>query len=206
MWYVFGLARTPRLVTRIENAMRAAVRQGQRTGRGYPPLHALHPPHRQRLLVGRAAGGGRGGVPPGANEKEKENPHFLATNLPADRYDDRTLYEKVYCARDDMENQLKEQGAVAADRTSTATMRGNQLRLTLSSLAYTLLYALRRLGLRRTAMAQAQCQTLRLKLLKIGARIRITARRVVVAFAEHHPSADLFRRTHATLVALPGYG
>ena len=74
------------------------------------------------------------------------------------------------------------------------------------SLAYTLLDTLRRLALRRTALARAQCQTLQLKLLKIAARIRWTARRIVVAFAEHHPSADLFRRAHATLVALPDYG
>lgn len=92
------------------------------------------------------------------------DPGFIATILPADRYDDRALYEDVYCARDDMENRLKEQGTVVADRTSMATMRGDQLRLTWSSLAYTLLVALRCLGLQRTAMARAQCQTLRLKL------------------------------------------
>ena len=90
-----------------------------------------------------------------------------------------------------------------ADRTSAATMRANQLRLYVSSLAYVLLHALRRLGLAGTALARAQCHTIRLTLLKIGARVRITVRKVWLALATGCPHAALFARVHATLRALP---
>jgi len=92
-----------------------------------------------------------------------------------------------------MENRIKEQQlALFADRTSTALLRSNQLRLYFSSIAYCLLQALRRLGLQGTSMAHAQCGTIRLKLLKIGARVRITARKVWISMASGSPSAEVF--------------
>ena len=101
------------------------------------------------------------------------------TSLSPERLDARALYEDFYCARGDMENRIKEQQLdLFADRTSAATMRANQLRLYLSSAAYMLMHALRRLGLRNTDLARAQCGTIRLKLLKIGAQVRLTVRHI----------------------------
>jgi hypothetical protein len=99
-----------------------------------------------------------------------------------------------------MENRIKEQQlCLFADRTSAATMRANQLRLWLSSMAYMLLVALRRLGLTGTQLAKAQCGTIRLKLLKIGAQIRVTVRKVWVSLTENCPYQSLFGREHEQL-------
>jgi hypothetical protein len=112
----------------------------------------------------------------------------------------RALYEELYCGRGEMENRIKEQQlALFADRTSTSLLRSNQLRLYFSSFAYCLLQALRRLGLRGTEMAQAQCQTIRLKLLKIGAQIRITVRKVWVSLAGGYPYAAIFTQVYGNL-------
>ena len=121
------------------------------------------------------------------------NPRFVVTSLSAERMAGQALYEEFYCARGEMENRIKEQQlALFADRTSTALLRSNQLRLYFSSIAYCLLQALRRLGLQGTSMAHAQCGTIRLKLLKIGARVRITARKVWISMASGSPSAEVF--------------
>ena len=114
-----------------------------------------------------------------------------------------SLYEDFYCQRGEMENRIKEQQlALFADRTSTAYMRSNQIRLYLSSVAYCLLMALRRLGLKGTAMAQAQCQTIRLRLLKVGAQIRLSVRRIWISMASGHPGAALFQQVYENLNAL----
>ena len=103
------------------------------------------------------------------------------------------LYERVYCARGDMENRVKEQQlGMFADRTSTATMHANQLRLYFSSVAYMLMQALRRLGLQGTTLASAQCTTIRLKLLKVGAQVQVTVRRVWFRMASGHAYAEPF--------------
>lgn len=102
-----------------------------------------------------------------------------------------------------MENRLKEQLMLFSDRTSTAFLRSNQVRLYFSSVAYVLMEALRRLGLKGTEWAQAQCATLRLKVLKIGALIRITVRRVCVSWASGYPYPELFQRVYAQLRAAP---
>ena len=121
----------------------------------------------------------------------KANPRFVVTNLSAREASAKRLYERLYCARGDMENRIKEQQlGLFADRTSTATMRANQLRLYFSSFAYVLLHGLRRLGLAGTTYAKAQSTTIRVKLLKIGARIRITVRKVWLSFSEAYPYAD----------------
>ena len=107
-----------------------------------------------------------------------ENPRFVVTSLTAEQWAAQDLYEKFYCARGEMENRIKEQMCLFADRLSTDEMKGNQLRLYFSALAYTLMEALRRLGLKGTAWAEAQVDTIRLKLLKIGAIVRVSVRRI----------------------------
>jgi len=130
------------------------------------------------------------------------NPRFVVTSFSADEFDARTLYEKEYCARGEMENRIKEQQlCLFADRTSAETMRANQLRLYFSSVAYTLLEALRRLGLKNTPLAQAQCGTIREKLLKIGAQIRVTVRKVWISLAEGCPYKALFQEAYQNLLA-----
>jgi Transposase DDE domain group 1 len=122
------------------------------------------------------------------------NPRYVVTSLSPKEVDPRALYEDLYCARGDMENRIKEQQLdLFADRTSTATLRANQIRLYFSSFAYVMLCALRRLGLADTEMERAQCGTIRLRLLKIGAQVRISVRRVLVSFSDAFPNAELFR-------------
>ena len=114
--------------------------------------------------------------------------------------DAATLYEREYCARGNMENRIKEQQLdLFADRTSTALMHSNQTRLWFSSVAYTLLQALRRLGLEGTELEKAQCGTIRLKLLKIGAQVRVSVRRVLVSMATGYPYAALFEQVYQKL-------
>ena len=126
--------------------------------------------------------------------KGEANPRFIVTSLRQGEINGRFLYETVYCARGDMENRIKEcQGDLFADRTSTATMRANQLRLWLASFAYVLICALRRVGLAHTQFAEATCGTIRLKLLKLAGLVRISARRIKFALASACPYADEWR-------------
>jgi homogentisate 1,2-dioxygenase len=128
------------------------------------------------------------------------NPRFVVTSLRRDECKDRYLYEKLYCARGEMENRIKEcQLDLYADRTSAATMRANQLRLWFYSMAYVLLCALRRIGLHDTDFARATCGTIRLKLLKIGALVRISVRRIRIAMASACPAAQDWGRAAVRL-------
>jgi hypothetical protein len=128
------------------------------------------------------------------------NPRFVVTSIKMEQMDARSLYEQLYCGRGDMENRIKEQQLwLFADRTSAGKMRANQLRLYFSSVAYMLMHALRRLGLQGTQMAKAQCNTIRLKLLKIGAQIKITVRKVWVSFAGGYPYIELFHHVYRNL-------
>ncbi len=121
------------------------------------------------------------------------NPRYVVTSLSAEEADARTLYEDLYCARGDMENRIKEQQLdLFADRTSTQLLRANQIRLYFSSFAYILLCALRRLGLKGTDLAHAQCGTIRVRLLKLGAQVRVSVRRVWISFSESFPAQRLF--------------
>ena len=122
------------------------------------------------------------------------NPRFVVTSWGPEVWEARRLYEELYCARGEMENRIKEQLMLFADRTSTAFMRSNQIRLYFSSIAYLLMEALRRLGLKETELAQAQAATIRLKVLKIGALIRVTVRKVWIALAGGYPYAELWAR------------
>ena len=132
-----------------------------------------------------------------------ENPRFVVTSLSREAWPAQALYEEQYCARGDMENRIKEQLMLFSDRTSTHYLRSNQLRLYFSSLAYVLLQMLRRLGLQGTELAKAQCSTIRLKVLKIGALIRITVRKVWVSLAGGYPYVTLFRQVYEKLSAMP---
>lgn len=132
------------------------------------------------------------------------NPRFVVTNIPVTEQDARTLAEDTYCARGEMENRIKEQYLfAAAGRTSAATLRANQLRLWLSATAYVLQHALRRLGLEGTEERRATCQTLRLKLLKVGARVKVTVRKIWVSLAEGYPWQGLWERVCRRLQAIP---
>ena len=132
-----------------------------------------------------------------------ENPRFIVTSLTAQGWPAQPLYEEHYCARGEMENRIKEQLTLFSDRTSTAYLRSNQLRLYFSSMAYVLMQMFRRLGLQGTELATAQCATIRLKLFKIGALIRITVRKVWISLSSGCPYAELFCQIHARLAALP---
>ena len=129
----------------------------------------------------------------------KENPRFIVTSLTSERWAARALYEDLYCERGDMENRIKEQFSLFADRVSAETMRANQLRLYLSAMGYVLVSGLRRLGLKATELAQAQVSTIRLKLLKIGAQIRVTVRKVWVSMASSYPWQDLYQQVWTNL-------
>ena len=126
---------------------------------------------------------------------EKENPRFVVTSLSPKRWAAQRLYEELYCARGDMENRIKEQQLyLFADRTSAETMRANQIRLWFSSVAYLLMHELR-LALRGTELERAQCHTIRAKILKIGARVVVSTRRIVVHLASGYPYQRLFRQS-----------
>jgi hypothetical protein len=189
--YVFGLARNPRLQAALEPAFERAEALCAESGqpeRVYDEwLHStLDSWSRKRRVIGKAEITIRG-----------ENPRFIVTSL-AD--DPQALYEELYCARGDMENRIKEQQLyLFATRTSGRLMRVNQLRLWLSSVAYVLLNELRRLGLNGTDLATAYCSSVRDKLLKIGARVRVTARKVWVSLASSHPYEALFARAYDQL-------
>jgi Transposase DDE domain group 1 len=180
--YVFGLARNQRLVGAIAEDLAAA--EAESLTRGGPARRfadfawrTLDSWSRTRRVVAKAEH-----LPKGAN------PRFVVTSLPASAGDARSLYEDVYCARGEVENRIKEQQLdLFADRTSAATMRANQLRLWFASFAYVLLEALRRIGLRHTQFATATCGTIRLKLLKIGAQVRKSVRRIKIAMASAFP-------------------
>ena len=121
------------------------------------------------------------------------------TSLRSEELTAQPLYEELYCARGDMENRIKEQFSLFADRVSTETMRGNQMRLYLSTMAYVLMSGLRRMGLKATELAEAQVSTIRAKLLKIGAQIRVTVRKVWVSMASSYPWQNLYQQVWSNL-------
>lgn len=130
------------------------------------------------------------------------NPRFVVTSLPSTEFDARSVYEDEYCARGNMENRIKEQQLfLFADRTSCQTMRANQLRLAFSTASYVLLRALRDFGLKGTVLETAQADTIRLRLLKIGAVVRVTVRKIWIAFSEAYPWKELFSRVYDQLTA-----
>lgn len=192
--YLIGLAKNTRLTAAITTELAQAREQFEATkqpARVFAELRYQTQKtwSRERRVVAKAEHLSKGA-----------NPRFVVTSLTAEERAAQPLYEQDYCGRGEMENRIKEQQLhLFADRTSAHTMRANQIRLFFSSIAYVLLEALRRLGLAGTAMAEAQCQTIRLKLLKIGALVRVTVRKVWVKFSSSCPYAEVFRRVHANL-------
>ena len=193
--FVFGLARNARLVEEISVELLQTEAEASATGKParrfrdfrYATLDSWS---RRRRVVAKAEW-----------TNGEANPRFIVTSLNKAETSARFLYEKVYCARGEMENRIKEcQGDLFADRTSTATLGANQLRLWLASFAYALLCALRRIGLAHTQFAEATCGTIRLKLLKLAGLVRVSARRVKFALASACPYADEWRLAAARLV------
>jgi hypothetical protein len=195
--YLLGLAKNDRLKAEIEKKMEEAKAQYQETGHAARLFQELV--YQTRTSWNRA----RRVVAKAEHLEKGENPRFVVTSLSAEQWPAQVLYEEHYCARGDMENRIKEQLMLFSDRTSTHYLRSNQLRLYFSSIAYALLQMLRRLGLEGTELAKAQCSTIRLKLLKIGAVIRITIRKVWISLAEGYPSVTLFRQVYEKLCPLP---
>jgi len=184
--YVFGLARNSRLQRKIAGAMREAKQQHQSTGQAARVFAEFS--YRTRKSWSRS----RRVIAKAEYLEKGENPRFVVTSLPPESWEAAALYEKTYCARGEMENRIKEQLSLFADRMSTESLRANQLRLYFSSLAYVLIHGLRRLGLAGTQWAQAQVHTIRLRLLKIAAEVRLSARRIWVSYSNAYPWKDMF--------------
>jgi len=196
--YVLGLAQNSRLKTAIAAELAQAKEQYETTQQAARVFRDFrYRTHTSwacaRRVIGKAEHLAKG-----------ENPRFVVTSLPTTTYEARALYEDLYCARGEMENRIKEQQlGLFADRTSTHELRSNQLRVYFSSFAYVLMHTLRRVGLNGTSMAKAQCDTIRVKLFKIGAQIRISVRRVWIAFSDSYPHAALFRQIMQRLQQIP---
>ena len=192
--FLFGLARNERLEAAIRNEMMQASLDSLRTGRAARRFKdfmwsTLDSWSRNRRVVGKAE-----------VTRAEANPRFVVTSLKSSEVTAQYLYERIYCARGEMENRIKEcQLDLFADRTSAATMRANQLRLWFASMAYVLLCALRRIGLAHTQFADATCGTIRLKLLKLGALVRISVRRIKFAMASACPWQNEFALAHVRL-------
>lgn len=195
--YVLGLAKNERLRAEIAAELAQAAEQHRQSGQAARLFKEFLYQTRESWSRARRV------VAKAEHLEKGANPRFVVTSLASSEWAAQALYEELYCARGEMENRIKEQLMLFADRTSTAYLRSNQIRLYFSSVAYLLMQALRRLGLHETEMAPAQCSTLRLKLLKIGALIRITTRKVWVSMAAGYPYAELFRDIYARLQALP---
>jgi hypothetical protein len=195
--YLLGLAKNDRLKADIAKEMQEAKAQYQETGRAARLFKEFVYQTRKSWSCARRV------VAKAEHLEKGENPRFVVTSLNREAWPAQELYEQHYCARGDMENRIKEQLMLFSDRTSTHYLRSNQLRLYFSSIAYVLLQMLRRLGLQGTELAKAQCSTIRLKLLKIGALIRITIRKVWISLAGGYPHVALFQQIHEKLCAVP---
>jgi hypothetical protein len=185
--YVFGFARNDKLRRMIESEMEQARLEHERTGKparvftefSYQTTTGSW--SRARRMVAKAE-----------RIEGKENPRYVVTSLSPDEWPARELYEDLYCERGEMENRIKEQFMLFATRVSAEAMSANQLRLYFSAMAYVLVQGLRRLGLKGTELAKAQADTIRVRLLKIGARIRITVRKVWISMASSYPLQAVF--------------
>jgi len=194
--FLFGLAKNTRLNAEIEAELAAAQAQSQKTAqpaRRFKDFiwQTRKSWSRERRVVAKAEW-----------TRGEANPRFVVTSLAREEDEARHLYEKLYCARGEMENRIKEcQLDLYADRTSAHTMRANQLRLWFASMAYVLLCALRRIGLVHTQFACASCGAIRLKLLKIGALVRTSVRRIKLAMPSAFPYQAEYRAAHIALTA-----
>jgi hypothetical protein len=185
--YVFGIARNNRLLHKLQKELKKVKRKyliskkPQRVYRNFW-YRTLNSWSRKRRVVGKAEY-----LPLG------ENPRFIVTSISKEEIEAKRLYEELYCKRGDMENRIKEQQLhLFADRTSSATMRANQLRLWFSCVAYVLMNLLREKALKGTEFARLQCESIRVKLLKIGAHVRVSMRRVYISLASGYPYQGIF--------------
>ena len=196
--YLFGLARNAvlerKLKPSLEKARQLSQADGGKPARVFQQMtYQAKRWHAPRWVIGKAEW-----------TQGEANPRFIITNKSSLEFDPRELYEKEYCGRGDMENRIKEQQMdLYADRTSTGTMRANQLRLWFSTLAYLLLNQLRRVALKGTELARATCGTIRLRLLKIGALVRVSVRRVWISLSSAYPSQSLFAVVAGRLAMAP---
>jgi hypothetical protein len=195
--FVFGLARNQRLRRIIGAQMHQATQEWNRTGN--PARVFVEFDYRTKKTRKGGWDRERRVVAKAEHIDGKENPRFVVTSLTSEQWAAQALYEELYCARGDMENRIKEQFSLFADRVSAETIRANQMRLYLSTMAYVLVYGLRRLGLKATELAEAQVSTIRTKLLKIGAQIRVTVRKVWISMASSYPWQDLYQQVWANL-------
>ncbi len=195
--FVLGMARNARLEYRVHADLMKAFRRYERTGKAARVFAefrwtTLDSWSRKRRVVAKAE-----------HLPGRANPRFVVTSLKRKDTRAREVYEGIYCGRSDMENRIKEQQLyLFADRTSSSHFRANQIRLYFSSIAYLLVHALRRIALKGTDFAKAQCNTIRLKLLKIGAQVRVTVRKVWVSLSQAYPYTGLFAQAYANLAAL----
>ena len=196
--YVLGLAKNSRLIKAIETEMAQAQQIHQSTQEPARVFKDFRYRTKkswscERRVVGKAEYLAKG-----------KNPRFIVTSISSEEKEARELYEDFYCARGDMENRIKEQQlGLFADRTSTSWLRSNQLRLYFSSFAYVLVHALRRLGLEGTELAKAQCDTIRLKLFKVGAQVRVSVRKVWISFSQSYPYHSIFQQVFTRLQKIP---
>jgi hypothetical protein len=196
--YILGLAKNSRLRWEIDLELELAKAESEATGKSARRFkdftyRTRESWSRERRVVGKAEHLAKG-----------SNSRFVVTSLSKEEYEGRSLYEDLYCGRGEMENRIKEQQLMLfADRTSAEDMRANQIRLYLSSIAYVLLSAMRRIGLADTSLERAQCGTIRLKLLKIGALVRITVRKIWISFSQSYPYRDQFLQVLANIRGSP---
>jgi hypothetical protein len=195
--YIFGLAKNKRLARAIAAELIEAKKESKTSGNPARRFKEFNWSTRtswsgERRVIAKAEW-----------TQDKANPRFIVTSLSQAKGDARHLYEKVYCARGEMENRIKEcQLDLFADRTSTATFSANQLRLWFASMAYVLIDSLRRIALPGTDLAQATCATIRRKLFKIGALVTISVRRIKLAMASGCPYQTVFAQAHRALAAI----
>ena len=204
--YVFGLARNQRLRRIIGPQMWEATQQWGKSGKPARVFTEFSYQTRKKTNKNRKQSGwkqARRVVAKAEHIDGKENPRFVVTSLSAEAWAPQALYEELYCARGEMENRIKEQFSLFAERVSSETIRANQMRMYFSAMAYVLVCGLRRLGLKGTELEKAQAATIRTRLLKIGARVRVSVRRVYLSMAAGHPWASLFAQVHARLCATP---
>ena len=195
--YLFGLAKNSRLCRIIGAQLHQAKQQYEVTAVSARVFTEFD--YRTQKSWSRS----RRVVAKAEHLEKGSNPRFVVTSMAMESMDAKTLYEKEYCARGEMENRIKEQQLyLFGDRLSAASLRANQVRLYETGLAYELIHALRRLGLKDTPLAQAQAPTIRQKLLKIGTRVRVTVRKVWLSWSQAYPYETLFRRVYENLTRL----
>ena len=192
--YVFGLARNNRLLDMIYEDLELAEIDYILTEKAQRRFVELEYKTRESWSCSRRV------VAKAEHLEKGSNPRFIVTNLPKEEWPGKELYEETYCARGEMENKIKEQQLyLFADRTSAGKFEANQLRLWFSSLAYVLFSGLRRMGLKGTELEKARSDTIRLKLLKLGAQVKVTVRRLWLKLSSSDPLKELFRKVWKNL-------